>query len=147
MNLIEKAISCLRGLFTRETKIEVLFLGKKLILFVKGKPKIPPQEFVDKNVIACGCCGEAMFPGEQIWLAVPKDEADLEKPGVLIVPTDDKGGRALVACLAWYCCPTAGVMCGTLAEGKKIVPFESPMQQAMRTGGPVVVSDVQSYRG
>ncbi len=86
-----------------------------------------------------------MFPGDKIWLAVALDATAYEKPGILI--DGEKEAKALVSCLAWGCAPTAALMCGELLEKRKISRFESPLEQAVRTGSVVCVSDIKEYKG
>lgn len=143
---MKKFIKWFSRFFERKYKVEheIVFAGKKHKICSKGRPKIPPQQFIDQNAVACGQCGEMMLPGSKIWLYPPEKPEELDKPAILAVGYGEK--RVLVACLRWDCCPTAALMCGELNEKRSIVPFESIMQKALRTKEPVIVSDISTYR-
>lgn len=123
----------------------VSFAGKKHALSCRRFKRMPmsPQEFIDRNGVACGNCGDLMLPGAKLWLFRPPGPEALSKPGVLVYKGE--GGEWLVGCLAWGCIPTAALMCGTLKADRKIAFFESPMEQALRTNEPVIVPDIGSY--
>jgi len=144
---MKNPIKLLRHLFRVKRKIEhkVVFAGKKQMICSRGLPEIPPQQFVDKNAVACGRCGDMMLPGSKFWLYVPKEKGEFDKPSVLSVDNGDN--RSLVACLGWDCCPTAGLMCGKLHENREIVLFESPIQKAIKGNSLIVVEDVEAYKG
>lgn len=144
---MKKLIQSIRRIFGREKTVEhsVVFAGKEVKISSHGEPDTPPQQFVDNNAVACGICGDMMLPGEKLWLFIPEEEDAFKKPGVLAV--GEGTGRSLVGCLGWDCCPTAGLMCGELGLGRVVLPFESPMQKAIRTKEPIVVSNVSAYRG
>ena len=109
------------------------------------KMKCSPQEYVDRNVVVCGCCGEIMFPGEKIWLVTPITDEEAAKPGVLVIGEGRE--RALVGCLSWNCPPTAAVMCGDLLEGRQVRFFQSPLSKAFNSGETVMIPSVQDYEG
>lgn len=101
---------------------------------------------ISDMTIKCAWCGKPIFVGDQVTLYSPADP-DHEMPDYAI---EHKGGtksKQYVGCLRWECAETGADICGIWVPPGEVKRFMSPMEKAMMTGEPVIVSDTSKYRG